>query len=93
VQLPLLLLFFSPCFSFLFLHEQWLRDGHGACGMRLTPAGCQGLGAGAAVLIAPTSSFFFHSSLADFWCSGGVFGGGGIPKQQRGTGRPARHAL
>jgi hypothetical protein len=31
------LLFFSPTpSSFLFLHEQRLRDGHGACGMHLT---------------------------------------------------------
>jgi hypothetical protein len=37
---------FSPSSSSLFLPEQRLRDGHGACGVRLTPAGCQGLGAG-----------------------------------------------
>jgi hypothetical protein len=62
VRLPLLLLFFSPCFSFLFLPEQRLRDGHGACGMRLTPVGCRGLSAGAVVLASPTPSFFFRSS-------------------------------
>jgi hypothetical protein len=46
----------SPCFSFLFLPEKRHREGHGACGMRLTPAGCQGLGSVAAALISPTSS-------------------------------------
>jgi hypothetical protein len=58
--------------------------------MRLTPAGCQGLGAGAAVLASPTSSFFFHSSLSDFWCRGGGFGGkspsGGAVQGDRRTG-------
>jgi hypothetical protein len=42
-----------PCFSSLFLPDQRLREGHGACGVRLTPAGCQGLGSGAAALISP----------------------------------------
>jgi hypothetical protein len=37
------LLFFSPTpSSFLFLHEQRLRDGHGACGMRLTLPAAKG---------------------------------------------------
>jgi hypothetical protein len=36
----------------------------------LHPTGCQGLGAGAAVLVSPTSSFFFHSSVSNPWCSG-----------------------
>jgi hypothetical protein len=35
VQLPLPLLFLSPTpSSFIFLHEQRLRDGHGACALR-----------------------------------------------------------
>jgi hypothetical protein len=57
--------------------------------MRLTPAGCQGLGAGAAALASPTPSFFRSSGFSFFPTSSPSCGGqGGTPMgRRRSTGR------